>query len=397
MHSSKTPHLPAPLRGQDKSSPAEEAITIRFPKIVRQIIKDNPLSSKMIEQLNRLIEEIPHGQIHPLPDTPELDVESWNIALTPYLGQSWLEPPWFVVETYFYRRIVAALDYFINKSDPFSLQKEEVLKKTLNEIRLLCKKVTKLNSIGYTSSCFKELLQLALWGNQVDLSLWTAEDRPHHDEEATGSFLLVDHSQSVADYIETFQRGVQIDILIDNAAFELMGDLCLVDYLLTTRKASKIRLHLKLHPTFVSDATCDDVEKTITFLQKDTNTTAQTMGLRLAEHLKQNRLQLHAHPFWTSLYYLWDMPQDVRDDLAGVDLVISKGDANYRRALGDLHWPHETPVREILANFPSPLLFLRTCKSNLIAGLDQGQATKVEQQDSEWLTNGKWGLIQLVS
>jgi hypothetical protein len=37
------------------------------------------------------------------------------------------------------------------------------------------------------------------------------------------------------------------------------------------------------------------------------------------------------------------MPDDVRPRLAEADVVLVKGDAHYRRALGDAHWPWTTP------------------------------------------------------
>src|SRR5215467_14514342 len=60
-------------------------------------------------------------------------------------------------------------------------------------------------------------------------------------------------------------------------------------------------------------------------------------------------------------------PDDMRALLAEADLVVAKGDANYRRALGDAHWPWTTPFVDIVSYFPTPLAFLRTCKAEVIA------------------------------
>jgi hypothetical protein len=75
-------------------------------------------------------------------------------------------------------------------------------------------------------------------------------------------------------------------------------------------------------------------------------------------------------------------------------LVISKGDAHYRRLLGDRHWPYETSFEDILAYYPAPLVALRTLKSELVAGLAPGQTAWVASQDPEWMLNGRWGMIQ---
>ena len=50
----------------------------------------------------------------------------------------------------------------------------------------------------------------------------------------------------------------------------------------------------------------------------------------------------------------------VRVLLAEADVVLAKGDANYRRALGDAHWPWTPPLADVVSYFPTPIVFLRT-------------------------------------
>jgi hypothetical protein len=88
-------------------------------------------------------------------------------------------------------------------------------------------------------------------------------------------------------------------------------------------------------------------------------------------------------------------PASLRDDLARSGLVILKGDVNYRRLLGDRHWPHTTRLEEVAAGFPAPLLVLRTLKGEILVGLAPGQATALAAQDPTWLINGQRGLIHL--
>ena len=78
------------------------------------------------------------------------------------------------------------------------------------------------------------------------------------------------------------------------------------------------------------------------------------------------------------------------------DLLISKGDANYRRWLGDRHWPFTTPFRQILAYRPAPLLVLRVLKSEIVVGLTARAAGKDGPADPTWMYDGRWGLIQFV-
>jgi hypothetical protein len=82
-------------------------------------------------------------------------------------------------------------------------------------------------------------------------------------------------------------------------------------------------------------------------------------------------------------------------ELARSDLVILKGDVNYRRLLDDAHWPHDTRMDEITAYFPAQFAALRTLKGEIMVGLEPGQAEAIAAQDPAWLINGKRGIIQL--
>jgi hypothetical protein len=80
--------------------------------------------------------------------------------------------------------------------------------------------------------------------------------------------------------------------------------------------------------------------------------------------------------------------------LARSDLVVLKGDVNYRRLLDDRHWPHTTPLGKAATYFPAPFLLLRTLKSEIQIGLAPGQAESLTAEDPDWLINGRRGLIQ---
>jgi hypothetical protein len=155
-----------------------------------------------------------------------------------------------------------------------------------------------------------------------------------------------------------------------------------------------VHLHVKPHPTFVSDATREDVLATVAFLAADGDTILQAWGNRLNGYLDSDKLQLHTNAFWTSPLSLWEMPPLLHAQLAQSTLLISKGDANYRRLLGDRQWDFTTAFQAVLGYTPSPLLALRTLKSELVIGLTPTQIRMAQQRDPAWLTNGNWGLIQ---
>jgi hypothetical protein len=104
---------------------------------------------------------------------------------------------------------------------------------------------------------------------------------------------------------------------------------------------------------------------------------------------------LQVDDYWVSPLMGWEMPAALRLELAQADLLISKGDANYRRWLGDRHWPFSTPFDAILAYRPAPVLALRVMKSEIVVGLPPGLQEQMYRRDPTWLYNGRWGVIQL--
>ncbi len=233
------------------------------------------------------------------------------------------------------------------------------------------------------------MIYLELWGNQAGLSLWPAdgEHKPDHDDmESARQYLLADDTPKAVDnLLRRSPAETRVDILVDNAGFELVGDLALADYLLSCVGIREVRLHVKPHPTYVSDAVDQDVRETVSYLKKSDFPEVRAFGGRLNTLLDGQRLQLAASFFWTSPLPAWEMPEALRRELSASSLVISKGDAHYRRLLGDLNWPVTTPFSDILAYFPAPMPALRTLKAELACGMAPGQAEKASRKDPTWI------------
>ncbi len=185
----------------------------------------------------------------------------------------------------------------------------------------------------------------------------------------------------------------QVDIILDNAGFELVSDLALTDLMLSHGLVDQIILHVKVHPTFVSDVIEADLGNTIRFLLGSEDKDTAQFGERLDTLVNKNRIKTIAHNFWTSSLALWDLPLDLREDLKGSSLLISKGDANYRRILGDREWDITEDFHSIVDYLPIPLVALRTLKSELAVGMALDQIQFVFNQDPKWMINGKWGVI----
>ncbi len=402
--------IPPPLMMSEEGSFAHFTLMQRMPAIVQRVIDENDFPATISKNLKALIQELPNGIVRSLNDEGS-DVAVWNRHLAPFLGQRWIDIPWFFAEMYFFRRIIEATHYFLPGAyqglDPYTLQKRRGLETAMDSIRELSVRVnawsdTQLDGDGLSDrTSLIALLYFALWGNRADLSLWpidaeeTDQSRQEIYLEQEQSHILVDDTSRIADRIASFDR-VRIDFIVDNAGFELVCDLCLADFLLTSQTAEMIYLHLKPHPTFISDATITDVHYTLEVLVADSDREVQSLAHRLQNHITEGRLLCREQPFWTEPLVFWEMPEELRTELAPSHLIFIKGDANYRRLLGNCNWPFTTRFEDIVCYFPAPFVALRTLKSEVAAGLQLAQIETLKQEDAQWLTNGQWGVIQFV-
>jgi hypothetical protein len=112
--------------------------------------------------------------------------------------------------------------------------------------------------------------------------------------------------------------------------------------------------------------------------------------------MAQGRLRVRAEQLLNLPFMIDEMPATFIQELGNYDLVIFKGDANYRRVLGDRHWALTASLQEIVAYFPSNLLLIRTLKSEVAAGLTAEIVNEMESQTADWLINGTCGVIQFV-
>jgi hypothetical protein len=297
--------LPSPLMMSEPNTFAHYTLTQRWPAVVRRVIAEQSFPVEIQAALNALIQELPYGQVRSLRDQSSADTELWTNYLQPYLGQVWLDIPWFFAEVYFYRRILEATRYFLPGAtrglDPFAHQKRDGLQRSLDSVRTM----TRLLTDTIEPERLKLLLSAALWGNQADLSLKPDDNvTPDAESELRQDYILVDDSAAV---VQALGDGVQrVDIVADNAGFELVCDLCLADALLSDRRSEQVILHLKTHPTFVSDAIATDVDHTLTTLASDSHSEVRSLAHRLKQHLASHRLQLYPNTSWSAPLVCWE-------------------------------------------------------------------------------------------
>ncbi len=377
---------PKPIRTDESDAFAHHTMQVRVPRIIRETQEANP---DYPADIQRALNELREGLQNNAP-IPAIDDPVWTNLYAQHEGETWLNSEWFFAEIYLYRLLVEAVRWYEGGRDPFAPKK-------IDEIRsgALRQALEYALAVPQDEARLSELLLHSLWGNRIDLSHSASAS---HGSTASEDDFLVDERQAVVDHLLAHEPG-EVHIVMDNAGTELAMDFALVDGLLDGL-AERVILHVKRHPTFVSDATYNDV---LTFLSEMTGRgdltkgfgeAGKEVGTRLQSALLDGRLLVEPDIYWNSAWFLWQMPPRFQSFFARAALVIFKGDANYRRIVGDARWKPETPFAQVASYFPAPLLALRTLKSNAVVGLPPGMAETLDGIDADWRTNGRRGVAQ---
>ena len=219
---------------------------------------------------------------------------------------------------------------------------------------------------------FTEICEICLWGNVTDLSHWI---NLAHDDVQRLQGLRAESNIIVNDLPFAFQvlrktqrrpadgKDRRVDIVLDNAGFELFVDLILAAYLLSANLATTVILHPKSIPWFVSDVIPKDFNDLLNALA-DPQAFFHTTPLQ-GEHEKQarkplseqelnglsflstqlnhfhseGRLRIRQDRFWTEGGSFWRMPgtaPTLFEELRRSELVIFKGDLNYGKLTADV-------------------------------------------------------------
>ncbi|KAJ6482870.1 DUF89 domain-containing protein [Mycena vitilis] len=402
----------------------------------------------IIEKISRLKYEMGRNYaMQPISSDGE-PAEMYNSELQRLAEDSkntWFSAPWLFAECYLYRLLRS---YFVQTTqwssyDPFLSQKAETFQgsgKAIYQIATTMHELQEEHDKLESNSdklgvLFKEMIQMCLWGNATDLSLLThlsASDIEHLQtvgkdaQAARAEFILRDDQDEVWNHVRSLSNG-RVDFVLDNAGFELYTDLVFADFLVTyTPHVSTAVFHPKLIPWFVSDVTPSDFAETITSLLDPAFLTPpagmdhdhlRNMVTRWKKYVDEGIFALSvpvATPlgggsdgaadlaeFWTSPAPYWDIhlhAPALSKYLKGSNLVIFKGDLNYRKLTGDVQWPAWTPFANALGPLAGsfPLLSLRTNKADVVVGVERDVAERLDKEGSKWRVDGRYALISFL-
>lgn len=374
---------------------ARATMTVRVPGILREVQAANPdYPPSIMQAIDRLHEALvndePVAMLDLLPAPPPDYVDwlvSWRAQSKRSPGMTWQGAEWFFTETYLYRCLMQAIRWGETGRDPFV----SIKRRDMQSERFLQLVTAALDVQGSFAEKLALLLAFDLWGNRVDLS-HPANDLA--DRAAAEDDLLVDDREAVVPLLAPGgpRAGGAIHLVTDNAGTELALDLVLVDLLLAG-SGSAVVLHVKPHPTYVSDATAADVWATL-----DVFEAAGGAPLALARRLRSawqaGRWNMTTNHLWGSARYVWEMPPALREAFGQGRLLILKGDVNYRRLTGDTIWPDDVTFADVAGVLPLPVLALRSLKCDTAVGLPPARAAQLDAINPVWRTTGQYGVIQ---
>ena len=220
---------------------------------------------------------------------------------------------------------------------------------------------------------FSEMCEICLWGNATDLSLLTSltyEDiqklQGSEARKASQSNIIVNDLDAAFKVMQQARREKKdgerrVDIVLDNSGFELFVDLILAGYLLSAGLATSIVLHPKRLPWFVSDVTpkdfsdllncmvdpqafytaADDSGKTFPPLSETEVSNVKFLFEQWSNFHQEGQLIVRPHAFWTTQGCYWRLPHvapELFEDLKESELVLFKGDLNYRKLTNDVRF-----------------------------------------------------------
>ena len=361
----------------------------RHPAIIQQASAALPYPPHIRKALETLQSEL-GATIQPL-RTESHDTDLWARWGRDYIGENWYDVPFLWAESFFYRKLLEAVEYFQpgpwNAIDQFAPQKSAELHDLALDKDLVA--LGRLQILPLSEQ-ITAALDAALWGNRADLGFLLSDPSAAHNKQAGA--LVADDGDALRGLLTSGDLD-RVCLVADNAGRELISDLILIDLLLKANLVRTVDLHLKPQPYYVSDATTADLLACLQRISQadETRPVAERLFLAVAD----GRLLINAHPFYCEPLTYHDRPADLSKEFAKAGLVILKGDLNYRRLVGDRDWPNTFSFAQAAAYFPTKVATLRILKSDVVIGLNADNVQALDDDDPSWRKSGTHGLVQV--
>ncbi|HEX7661148.1 MAG TPA: ARMT1-like domain-containing protein [Pseudonocardiaceae bacterium] len=345
---------------------AGRTVRRRFPGMIDLLAEGNPDLDRPVRALRELVTEMVGDGVLRV-DRFERPTPYWADWLAERDGARFGELSFFEIEFVFHHAINSYCGSYPTGRDPFEFLKRREAEAALARVAAM------------RPDSLPAALRQALFANIADASQLT---NPGHGE--LGQPLVVDES----DRALALLAGQPVFLLADNTGLELGLDLLLVDRLV---RDGPVTLAVKPWPLFVSDATVRDVDAQLDLWRASE---LRAVAGRLDAARRDGRLTVRDDPDWGEPRFFQDLSLTLADALAD-QVVISKGDLNYRRYFGDRQWPYDTPIQVAAGSIAFRSVLLRVLKSDILVGVDLDRARAIERDDPHWLTDSRYAVIQV--
>lgn len=287
------------------------------------------------------------------------DAHWWNdqlVAMAKELGSvpTYATAPTLFVEAYVHRRIAEcfAVSTWWGDFDPFKRDKHQSLANSFKDVISLASEYA--TPVEIPDCLFPDEVKEVI--KEQFTKLVRALFRVHHNMDFEN---ILDRLWTTV--AKTYEQGNgRVDIVLENAGFELFSDLLFADFLIQSGLALEVRFHGKRMPWFTMDATKSDWEWMLAALVEPTTFSTctqsernllRTLAGRWKSWAESRRFIFEHHAFWTTGYTFWAMPLHASDlfrHLSASQLAIFKGVLNYRRLTYDEAAPQGTPFEEAI-------------------------------------------------
>ena len=304
-----------------------------------------------------------------------------------------VDAPFIIVEHYFYYDILRQL--FEHKDPYFQIKNNymdnntNIIRDIINKYVEFCERVNNMD-INRKKIYMDYFIEESLFGNTTDLSQAII-----HMKLKENPKILIDNRKEVFSYLN-HKKLNRIDMIIDNTGVELICDIILALSLIDAGLVDDIYFHTKILPIFVSDTIISEYGNDSELVNSKIKSINLDVYNKIVSLEKENRIKWCPNYFWNTPVPFNQIGKTLKRIFSSSDLLIIKGDLNYRRLIEDREWSHQTPILSIVNYLESPCLIIRTLKSNLIVDLPKEEEDKAENIDQDWKTSGKYGIIQFL-
>lgn len=292
--------------------------------------------------------------------------------------------------------------------DDINNSEESIILNALNQVFRL-EKVKDFSANDNEDDLLQKIIVLSLQSNSYDLS----------QLHSTGRYVLKNDNYEISganEMIDFLGKEVRtVHYLVDNSGVELLLDLVLGYALLNIKhlRIDKIVYHVNVLPIFVSDVIENDKDYTLRVIEdcitksklidpKDKSRYVEALEYLRSMFIKDSmgRSRAEIRPD-----FVWNMPtpyEEIAEDHSDLfrnrkNILIVKGDLNYRRLCGDKSWRSSKKLDNLTKYITTPTLVIRCFKSNVILDVKDSQIEAWDKKDMDWRVNGNYGVIKFMS